>query len=68
MGCAVWRGVRSVVVFCEDAGAVVCGQDEDGVDGEEGHVGRHRGGQSVPQQMSRRKDLRDRYSGEAWLM
>lgn len=39
MGGAVWRGVGSGVVFCEDAGAVVGGEDEDGIDGEEGHVG-----------------------------
>lgn len=33
----VWGGV----VFCEKAGAVVGGEEEDGVDGEERHVGRH---------------------------
>ena len=43
MGRAIRRGVGSGVVFCEDAGAVVGGDDEDGVDGEEGHVGRHDG-------------------------
>ena len=29
------------VVFCQDPGAVVGGEDEDGVDGEKGHVRRH---------------------------
>ena len=29
------------VVFCEEAGAVVGCEDEDGVDGEEGEVGAH---------------------------
>lgn len=35
------RCVRCRVVFCEDAGTVVGGEDEDGVDGEERHVGGH---------------------------
>ena len=39
MGRAVGRGVGSRVVFGKDAGAVVGGEDEDGVDGKEGHVG-----------------------------
>ena len=34
-------GVGSRVVFCEDAGAVVGGEEEYGVDSEEGHVGGH---------------------------
>lgn len=29
------------VVFCEDAGGVVGGEDEDGIYCEEGEVGRH---------------------------
>ena len=44
MGRAGWRGVGSGVVLGEDAGAVVGGEDEDGIDREEGHVGRHGGG------------------------
>jgi hypothetical protein len=36
--CAV---VGCGVVLCEDAGAVVCAEDYDGVDGEEGHAGCH---------------------------
>ncbi len=35
----VWR----TVVLGKDAGAVVGGEEEDGVDGEEGHVGCHFG-------------------------
>ena len=35
------------VIFGEDAGAVVGGEDEDGIDRKEGHVGRHcSGGES----------------------
>lgn len=34
-------GVGRGVVFCEDAGAVVGAEEEDGVDGEEGEVGGH---------------------------
>ena len=44
MGGAIWRSVGSRVVFCEDAGAVVGGEDEDRINGEEGHVGQHDGG------------------------
>ena len=33
--------VRSGIVLGEDTGAVICGEEEDGVDGEEGEVGRH---------------------------
>lgn len=33
--------VRGGVVFCEEAGAVVGGEEEDRVDGEERHVGGH---------------------------
>ena len=33
--------MRSGVIFGEDAGAVVGGEDEDGIDRKEGHVGRH---------------------------
>lgn len=33
--------MRGGVVFCEDAGAVVGAEEEDGVDGEEGEVGGH---------------------------
>ena len=43
MGRAVGRGVWSRVVLCKDPGAVVGGEDEDGVDGKERHVGRHDG-------------------------
>ncbi len=38
---AVWRSMGSGVILSEDAGAIVGGEDEDGIDGEEGHVGRH---------------------------
>ncbi len=44
MGRAVWRSMGSGVIFGEDAGAVVGGKDEDGIDGEEGHIGRHHSG------------------------
>lgn len=43
MGAGVGLGVRGGVVFSQDAGAIVGGEDEDGVDREEGHVGRHGG-------------------------
>jgi hypothetical protein len=33
--------VWSVVVFGEDAGAILGAEDYDGVDGEQGHAGRH---------------------------
>ena len=39
MGGAIWRGVWSGVVFGEDAGVIVDGEDKDGIDGKEGHVG-----------------------------
>ena len=39
MGRIVWWGVGSRVVFGEDAGAVVGREDEDSIDGEEGHIG-----------------------------
>ena len=45
MGRTVWGGVGSRVVFGEDAGAVVGREDEDSIDGEEGHIGRHVGGE-----------------------
>lgn len=44
MGCGGGGLVGSGVVFCQDAGAVVGGEDEDGVNGEEGHVRGHVGG------------------------
>lgn len=44
MGGTVGWGVGSRVVFGKDAGAVVGGEDEDGVDGKEGHIGRHNDG------------------------
>ena len=43
MGRAIGRGVGSRVVFGKDAGAVVGGEDENGVDRKERHVGRHDG-------------------------
>lgn len=33
--------MRCCVVFCEDTGAVVGGEEEDSIDGEEGEIGRH---------------------------
>lgn len=47
MGGTIWWGVGSGVIFGEDAGAVVGGEDEDGIDGEEGHIGRHDSGGEV---------------------
>lgn len=41
MGCAVGGVVGRGVVFCEDAAAVIGAEEEDSVDGEEGHVGGH---------------------------
>lgn len=43
MGRTVRWGVRSGVIFGENAGAVVGREDEDSIDGEEGHVRRHVG-------------------------
>ena len=47
MGGAVWWGMWGVVVFREDAGAVVRREYEDRVDREEGHVRRHDGGRGI---------------------
>ena len=33
--------VGSAVVFCEDTGAILGAEDYDGVNGEQGHAGRH---------------------------
>lgn len=35
------RLVGSIVVFCKDAGTVLRAEDYDGIDGEQGHAGRH---------------------------
>lgn len=43
MGRAVGWGMGSGIIFCEDARAVVGREDEDSIDGEEGHVRGHDG-------------------------
>ena len=41
------RRMRGGVVFCEESCAVVCGEDEDGIHGEEGHIRCHNGRSEV---------------------
>ena len=51
------------VIFGEDAGAVVGGEDEDGIDRKEGHVGRHCSGGESDEEEKEEKEKRGANGG-----